>query len=116
MVAWVPDRPSKLGVMPREGTAADVRWFEMEPRHMFHEFNMREDGDTIVADVATAAGTALFPDVNGRVPTHAETAPSLRGRHRGGPVATVVIPFRVPSGFHCNYYSADSALYRETLD
>jgi carotenoid cleavage dioxygenase len=31
-------------------------------------------------------------------------------------VATVVIPFRVPSGFHCNYYSADSALYRETLD
>lgn len=33
----------------------------------------------------------------------------------GGPPARVHIPFRVPSGFHCNYYSADSALYRETL-
>jgi carotenoid cleavage dioxygenase-like enzyme len=29
-----------------------------------------------------------------------------------GPLALVEIPFRVPSGFHCNYYSADSALYR----
>lgn len=233
MLAWVPDRPTKLGVMPREGTAADVRWFEMEPRHMFHELNMWEDGDTIVADVATAASTALFPDVHGRHPSHAETVQSLRrwtidlagntdtvreevlndhdiqfprpddrrvthgsryaytnsnlhsvdGRvdgmdavlridtltgaedlyhfgdgvatgelvfaprvggteesdgyaitlvHRagageselvvfdardlaGGPPARVHIPFRVPSGFHCNYYSADSALYRETL-
>ena len=32
-----------------------------------------------------------------------------------GPVATVHIPFRVPSGFHCNYYSADSTLYREAV-
>jgi carotenoid cleavage dioxygenase-like enzyme len=32
MTAWVPDRPSKLGVMPRNGSAADVRWFEAEPR------------------------------------------------------------------------------------
>jgi carotenoid cleavage dioxygenase len=33
----------------------------------------------------------------------------------GGPVATVRIPFRVPSGFHCNYYSADNSLYREAM-
>ena len=29
-----------------------------------------------------------------------------------GPLCTVEIPFRVPSGFHCNFYAADSALYR----
>lgn len=233
LIAWIPDRPTKLGVMPRSGTAADLRWFELAPRHMFHELNMWEEGDTIVADVATAEGTGLFPDVNGRVSTHAETALSLRrwtidlagdtstvreetlndhdiqfprpddrrvahrsrysysnsnlhsadGRadgmdsvlrvdthsgvedlyhfgdgaaagelvfapriggtaeadgyamtlvHRAGaaeselvvfdaadlaagPLATVVIPFRIPSGFHCNYYSADSLLYRQAL-
>ena len=28
-----------------------------------------------------------------------------------GPIATVRIPFRVPSGFHCNYYAADNPFY-----
>ncbi len=32
-----------------------------------------------------------------------------------GPIASVQIPFRVPSGFHCNYYSADSALYTQAI-
>ena len=231
--AWVRNRPSKLAVMPRSGTAADVRWFEHEPRHMFHEFNAWEEDGKIVADVATAAGTALFPDEDGKMLTHAESALSLRrwtfdlaantntikeeslndrdiqfprpddrmttrpsqhcysnlnlhsidGRVDGmdgaihfdtrtgkedifdfgagaavgelvfaprlgstdeadgyvitivhpansptsqlvifaakdlaaGPLARVHLPFRVPSGFHCNYYSADSALFRRAL-
>ena len=33
-----------------------------------------------------------------------------------GPVARVLIPFRVPSGFHCNYYSAESGLYAQALN
>jgi carotenoid cleavage dioxygenase len=233
VTAWVNDRPSKLAVMPRNGTAADVRWFEMEPRHMFHELNMWEEDGKIIADVATANGTALFPDEQGNRRTHAEARQSLRrwtidlsantnavreevlndrdiqfprpddrqitrrsrqgfaninlnsrdGRvdgmdavlrfdtatgvediyhfgdgaaagefvfaprlgstseadgyamtivHRGGsatselaifaaediaagPVARVHAPFRIPSGFHCNYYSADSRLYTEAL-
>ena len=32
-----------------------------------------------------------------------------------GPIARVEIPFRVPSGFHCNFYAADSALYRDAF-
>lgn len=32
-----------------------------------------------------------------------------------GPLASVRIPFRVPSGFHCNFYAADSALYRQAF-
>ena len=231
--AWVHGRPSKLAVMPRCGTAADVRWFEHEPRHMFHELNVWEDDGKIVADVATAAGTALFPDEQGNRMSHGETALSLRrwtidlaantdtireemlndrdiqfprpddrlmtratrhgyanlnlrstdGRVDGmdgvihfdtatgredifhfgagassgelvfaprlgaqgeadgyaitivhpansatsqlvifdalnlaaGPLARVHVPFRVPSGFHCNYYSADSALHQQAL-
>jgi carotenoid cleavage dioxygenase-like enzyme len=233
MVAWVNGRPSKLAVMPREGTAADVRWFEYEPRHMFHELNAWEEDGKIIAEIAAANGTALFPDETGARGTHKDTQQSLRrwtidpmantmtikeevlndrdiqfprpddrlmtrksrqsyaninlnsrdGRVEGmdavlrfdtqsgaedfyhfgpgasagelvfaprvggtaegdgyaltilheadspfsylcifdamniaaGPLARARIPFRVPSGFHCNYYSADSALYRQAI-
>ena len=233
MVAWDPDRPTKLGVMPRDGVAADVRWYEADPRHMMHEANVWEDDGVIVADVAAAEGTALFPDVDGTRKSHGETRQSLRrwridpsartgvlreevlndrdiqfprpddrlmtrpsryayansnlhsadGRadgmdsvvrvdtetgtedlfhfgagaaagelifaprvggtdeldgyaltlvhHAGaattelvvfeagalsaGPVARVQVPFAIPSGFHCNYYSADSPLYAQAL-
>jgi carotenoid cleavage dioxygenase-like enzyme len=76
--AWVRGRPSKLAVMPRNGTAADVRWFEHDPRHMFHELNVWEEGDRIIADVATANGTALFADEDGNRLSHAETRQNLR--------------------------------------
>lgn len=228
MTAWNTGRPTKIAIMPREGTAAEVRWFEFDPRHMFHECNAWEEDGTIIADVAAANGTALFPDQDGNWLTHAETKMSLRrwtidiakasmkeetlndrdiqfprpddrmmtrktrhsygnmnlysvdgrvdgmdavlhfdtesGRedfyhfgpgsaagelvvaprvgathesdgyamtlvHRAnsptselaifaatdiaaGPIATVRIPFRVPSGFHCNYYSADNPFYQ----
>jgi carotenoid cleavage dioxygenase len=229
MTAWNTGRPTKLALLPREGTAADVRWFEFDPRHMFHECNAWEEDGKLIADVAAANGTALFPDQDGNWQTHADTALSLRrwtidladasmkeetlndrdiqfprpddrlmtrktrqsygnmnlhskdGRvdgmdavlrfdtasgkedfyhfgkgsacgelvfaprvgakdeadgyamalvHRAnsptselaifaatdiaaGPIATVRIPFRVPSGFHCNYYSADNPFYIE---
>ena len=32
-----------------------------------------------------------------------------------GPIARVLIPFRVPSGFHCNFYAEDNPLYQQTL-
>ena len=227
MTAWNTGRPTKLAILPREGTADDVRWFEFDPRHMFHECNAWEENGQIIADVAAANGTALFPDQDGNWLTHADTKMSLRrwtidiagasmkeetlndrdiqfprpddrmmarktrhaygnmnlysvdGRvdgmdavlhydtasgkedfyhfgpgsaagelvvaprvgatheadgyamtlvHRAnsptselaifaatdiaaGPIATVRIPFRVPSGFHCNYYSADNPFY-----
>jgi carotenoid cleavage dioxygenase len=234
MTAWVDDRPTKIAIMPREGTADDVRWFEYDPRHMFHECNVWEDAQgRIVADVAAANSTALFPNQDGVRRTHADSQQSLRrwtidpnaqtgwmkeevlnerdiqfprpddrlmtrasrqafaninlnsrdGRvdgmdavlrfdtatgtedifhfgegsaagelifaprlggtdeadgyaltlvHRAnapgselavfdarniaaGPLATVEIPFRIPSGFHCNFYAADCSLYRQVM-
>jgi carotenoid cleavage dioxygenase-like enzyme len=78
MTAWVNNRPTKLAIMPREGTAADVQWFEYEPRHMFHELNVWEENGKIIADVAAANGTALFPDETGVRRTHGDTQQSLR--------------------------------------
>jgi carotenoid cleavage dioxygenase len=49
--AWNPKYPARVGVMPREGGNADVRWFDVEPCFVFHPMNAYDEGDTIVLDV-----------------------------------------------------------------
>ena len=46
------DAGARLGVMPRNGTNADVRWFEIDPCYVFHPVNAHEDGNTIVLHVS----------------------------------------------------------------
>ncbi len=49
---WDPEYGARLGVLPREGEAGDVRWFEVEPCYVFHPMNSYDDGpDRIVLDV-----------------------------------------------------------------
>lgn len=50
--SWDPSYPSRVGVMPRDGSDADVRWFDVEPCYVYHPFNAYDDGDKIVLDVA----------------------------------------------------------------
>jgi carotenoid cleavage oxygenase len=51
--SWNPKYPARIGVMPRNGGNADVRWFEVEPCYVFHPMNAYDspDDDTIVLDV-----------------------------------------------------------------
>ena len=49
---WEPERGTRLGVMPRAGTSADVRWFETDASYVFHPMNAYRDGDEIVVDVS----------------------------------------------------------------
>jgi carotenoid cleavage dioxygenase len=49
---WSNDYPARLGVMPRDGTAGDLKWFDIAPCYVFHPMNAYEEGDTIVFDVA----------------------------------------------------------------
>ena len=46
------DAGARLGVMPRNGTNADVRWFEIEPCFVFHGVNSHEEGNSIVMHVS----------------------------------------------------------------
>ena len=46
---------ARIGVMPRTGSNADVRWFEVEPCTVFHAMNSYEIDDTIVVHVCRAA-------------------------------------------------------------
>ncbi|MCG5432411.1 carotenoid oxygenase family protein [Mycobacterium sp. MYCO198283] len=53
--SWNPRYPARIGVMPREGGDADVRWFDVEPCYVFHPMNAYDgepaEGDTVVLDV-----------------------------------------------------------------
>lgn len=51
-IRWDDDYPSRLGVMPRNGTDAQVKWFDINPCYVFHPMNSYEDGESIVLDVA----------------------------------------------------------------
>ena len=51
-IRWDDDYPARLGVMPRDGTDAQVKWYDINPCYVFHPLNSYEDGDTIVLDVA----------------------------------------------------------------
>lgn len=48
---WNPRYPARIGVMPREGGAADVRWFEIKPCYVFHPMNAYDIGGEIILDV-----------------------------------------------------------------
>jgi len=54
-IRWSDDYGARLGVMPRDGTNADVVWYEIEPCYVFHPMNAYEDGDRIVIDVCRSA-------------------------------------------------------------
>ncbi len=46
---WQEGRAARIGVLPREGTADDLRWFEVDPCYVFHALNAYDvpgtDGD-----------------------------------------------------------------------
>ncbi len=64
-LGFEPEHGSRIGVMPRFGTDADVRWFEVETGVVVHTANAWDDGDEVVlqasrsktADIAGAGTT-----------------------------------------------------------
>ena len=49
-IRWSDDYASRFGVMPRTGSDADVKWFDVNPCYVFHTLNSYEDGDEIVVN------------------------------------------------------------------
>jgi carotenoid cleavage dioxygenase len=54
---WNPRYPARIGVMPRDGGADDVRWFDIAPCYVFHPLNAYDEhnGTAIVLDVVRYA-------------------------------------------------------------
>jgi carotenoid cleavage dioxygenase len=47
VASWKPENGARLGVLPRMGTADQLRWFDIEPAHVQHFWNAWCDGDRI---------------------------------------------------------------------
>lgn len=48
---WSDDYGARIGIMPRNGTNDQVKWFEVEPCYVFHTLNAWEEGDEVIFDV-----------------------------------------------------------------
>ena len=62
---WHPEYGARIGLLPREGAADEVRWHEVEPCYVFHPMNAYEDDrGRVVLDVIRH-GTMFSTDMNG---------------------------------------------------
>jgi carotenoid cleavage dioxygenase len=52
LFSWEPERGTRIGVMPRSGGNADVRWFDTDASYVFHPMNAYAEDGAIVLDVA----------------------------------------------------------------
>ena len=51
-LTWNPDRAARVGLLPRDGTADDIVWCDVDPCFVFHPLNAYDaDTGTVVVDV-----------------------------------------------------------------
>ncbi len=66
-LGWSPDNGARLGLMPRNGSNAEVTWHEIDPCFVFHTLGAHEEGD-LVHVVACRQPNAMvggFEDLEG---------------------------------------------------
>lgn len=47
---WDDEYEARIGLLPRDGGAADVKWIPVDPCYIFHPMNAYDDGDEVVLD------------------------------------------------------------------
>jgi len=75
--AWEPELGTQIGIMPRNGTVKDLRWFKGDPAYVFHPMNAHTDGDTVVCDVCEFEEAPLFPRPDGTPGDPSKAVPRL---------------------------------------
>lgn len=48
---WDPSGPSRVGIMPLDGSGDQIRWVDIPPSFVFHGFNAHREGDIVVVTV-----------------------------------------------------------------
>ena len=56
------DQPARFGVVPRNGSGAQVRWFETDPCYIYHVINAWEDGEEVVMTACRMVPNGLKPN------------------------------------------------------
>ena len=54
-LGWDESYGARIGILPRRGSDADVRWFEIDPCYVFHPMNAYVEGDKVICDVGRHA-------------------------------------------------------------
>ena len=75
--AWEPDKGTHIGVMRRDGSIDDIRWFETDPCYVFHPMNAYTKGNRLVAHVMQFEQAPLFPHLDGSPPDPAKASARL---------------------------------------
>ena len=50
-IGWDDNYGARVGILPRMGTNADIRWFDVNPCYVFHPLNAYVSGDEVICDV-----------------------------------------------------------------
>jgi carotenoid cleavage dioxygenase len=53
---WNPAHQARVGLLPRDGSSADVRWLEVDPCWVFHTLNAYDDNGRVVVDLCQYSG------------------------------------------------------------
>ncbi len=75
--AWEPEKGVHIGIMPRDGTVADMRWFKGDPSFVFHPMNAHTDGTRVICDVCEFEQAPLFPWADGTPGDPGKAVPRL---------------------------------------
>jgi len=75
--AWDAKKSSHIGIMPRNGTVEDIRWFEGDPAYVFHPMNAHNDGEKIICEVCQYEEAPLFPHADGSKPDPEKSSAKL---------------------------------------
>ncbi|MDP6978031.1 MAG: carotenoid oxygenase family protein [Myxococcota bacterium] len=59
-LSWEPERGTHVGVLPRDGTAEDMVWFDHEACYCFHTVNAHVEGSKLIAELFTTPGAPLY--------------------------------------------------------
>ncbi len=66
---WNPAHPARVGLLPRDGSPGDIRWFEVDPCWVFHTLNAYDDdGGRVVVDLCRYQGAYDVSTLDGRGP------------------------------------------------
>jgi carotenoid cleavage dioxygenase len=80
--AYDPSVPAHVAIVPRDGTARDVRWFHGTPDQamLIHTTNAWSEGSKVILEAPVAAGNfhPYFPRVDGKPNDPAGYVPTMR--------------------------------------
>lgn len=73
VAAWEDEKPAAFGVMPRYGTADEIKWIEVDPTFMFHCANAYEADGKLHVEVGATRRAPLMPNADGSAPPVMDT-------------------------------------------